>query len=103
MAEKEQFQINEQITDKEVRVISQDGEQLGVMPIEKAYKCAEVAGLDLVKISPNANPPVCKIIDYGKFKFDNLKKLKEAKKNQKTVEMKEIWLSMTIDVGDLNV
>lgn len=103
MAEKEQFQINEQITDKEVRVISQDGEQLGVMPIEKAYKCAEIAGLDLVKISPNANPPVCKIIDYGKFKFDNLKKLKEAKKNQKTVEMKEIWLSMTIDVGDLNV
>ncbi len=103
MAEKEQFQINEQITDKEVRVISATGEQLGIMPALKALTIAENEGLDLVKISPNANPPVCKIIDYGKFKFDNLKKQKEAKKNQKVVELKEIWLSMTIDVGDLNV
>ncbi len=103
MAEKDQFQINEQITDKEVRVISASGEQLGVMSASKALAIAEDEGLDLVKISPNANPPVCKIIDYGKFKFDNLKKQKEAKKNQKVVELKEIWLSMTIDVGDLNV
>ena len=103
MAENEQFQINEQICDKEVRVISSTGEQLGVMPAEKALKIAEMQGLDLVKISPNANPPVCKVIDYGKFKFENLKRQKEAKKNQKVVEMKEIWLSVTIDVGDLNV
>ena len=86
MAEKDQFQINEQITDKEVRVISASGEQLGIMPTLKALTIAENEGLDLVKISPNANPPVCKIIDYGKFKFDNLKKQKEAKKNQKVVD-----------------
>lgn len=103
MADKEQYQINEQITDKEVRVISATGEQLGIMSGIQAQRLAEEEGLDLVKISANANPPVCKIIDYGKFKFDALKKQKEAKKNQKTVELKEIWLSMTIDVGDLNV
>lgn len=103
MAEKEQYQINEQITDKEVRVISSTGEQLGVMSGLEAQRIAEQEGLDLVKISPTAQPPVCKIIDYGKFKFDTLKKQKEAKKNQKVVEQKEIWLSMTIDIGDLNV
>lgn len=76
---------------------------LGVMSSRAALELAEQADLDLVKISPNAVPPVCKIMDYGKFKFETLKRLKEAKKNQKTVEMKEMWLSMSIDVGDLNV
>jgi len=76
---------------------------LGVMSASAALQIAEQADLDLVKISPNAVPPVCKIMDYGKFKFETLKRQKEAKKNQKTVEMKEMWLSMTIDVGDLNV
>lgn len=73
------------------------------MSAAEAQRLADDAGLDLVKISPNAQPPVCKIMDYGKFRFETLKKEKEAKKNQKTVEVKEIWLSMTIDVGDLNV
>ena len=76
---------------------------LGVMSARQALELADQAGLDLVKISPNAVPPVCKILDYGKFKFEMLKRQKEAKKNQKVVEVKEIWLSMTIDVGDLNV
>lgn len=76
---------------------------LGVMSARQALELADQAELDLVKISPNAVPPVCKIMDYGKFKFELLKRQKEAKKNQKTVEVKEIWLSMTIDVGDLNV
>lgn len=76
---------------------------LGVMSARAALEIAEQADLDLVKISPNAVPPVCKVMDYGKFKFEMLKRQKEAKKNQKTVEVKEIWLSMTIDVGDLNV
>lgn len=73
------------------------------MSTDSALRLAEEADLDLVKIAPGSNPPVCKIMDYGKFKFENLKKLKEAKKNQKVVEIKEIWLSMTIDVGDINV
>ena len=76
---------------------------LGVMSSRAALELAEQADLDLVKISPNAVPPVCKIMDYGKFKFETLKRQKEARKNQKTVEMKEMWLSMSIDVGDLNV
>lgn len=76
---------------------------LGVMSSRSALEIAEQSELDLVKISPNAVPPVCKIMDYGKYKFELLKKQKEAKKNQKTVEVKEMWLSMTIDVGDLNV
>ena len=76
---------------------------LGVMSARAALELAEQADLDLVKISPNAVPPVCKIMDYGKFNFELLKRQKEAKKNQKVVEVKEIWLSMTIDVGDLNV
>ncbi len=76
---------------------------LGIMSARQALELADQAELDLVKISPNAVPPVCKIMDYGKFKFELLKRQKEAKKNQKTVEVKEIWLSMTIDVGDLNV
>lgn len=100
---KNQHQINEEIRDREIRVIAENGDMLGVMSASQALLLAEQAELDLVKISPNAVPPVCKIMDYGKFKFETLKRQKEAKKNQKVVEMKEIWLSMTIDVGDLNV
>ena len=100
---KDQHQINEQIRDKEVRVISATGEQLGIMSAREALAIAEEEGLDLVKISPNAVPPVCKVMNYGKFKFEQAKKEKENRKNQKVVELKEIYLSMTIDVGDLNV
>ena len=100
---KEQHQINEEIRDKEVRVISAEGEQLGIMSAQEALRVAEDADLDLVKISPNAVPPVCKIMNYGKFKFEQAKREKENRKNQKVVELKEIYLSMTIDVGDLNV
>ncbi len=91
------------IRHQEVRLIGEDGQQLGIMSSQKALEIAEEANLDLVEISPQANPPVCKIMDYGKFRFELLKKQKEAKKNQKVIELKEIWLSMTIDVGDLNV
>lgn len=76
---------------------------MGIVSSQEALRIAYESDLDLVKISPSANPPVCKIMDYGKFKFEQLKRAKEAKKNQKVVELKEIWLSMTIDVGDLNV
>ena len=100
---KEQHQINENIRDREVRVISADGQQLGIMSAREALAAAEEEGLDLGKISPNAVPPVCKIMNYGKFKFEQAKKEKENRKNQKVVELKEIYLSMTIDVGDLNV
>ncbi len=103
MAVKNQNQLNGEIRDREVRLISQDGEMLGVMPSREALRLAEDAGLDLVKISPNAVPPVCKIMDYGKFKFEQAKKEKENRRNQKVVELKEVQLSMTIDVGDLNV
>lgn len=100
---KEQHQINEEIRDREVRVISAEGEQLGIMSAAQALALADEAGLDLVKISPNAVPPVCKIMNYGKFKFEQAKREKENRKNQKVIEIKEIYLSMTIDVGDLNV
>lgn len=100
---KDQHQINENIRDREVRVISETGEQLGIMSAAQALRLAEEESLDLVKISPNAVPPVCKIMNYGKFKFEQAKREKENRKNQKTVELKEIYLSMTIDVGDLNV
>ena len=100
---KDQHQINEQIRDKEVRVISAEGEQLGIMSALAALRLAEDENLDLVKISPNAVPPVCKIMNYGKFKFEQAKREKENRKNQKVVELKEIYLSMTIDIGDLNV
>jgi translation initiation factor IF-3 len=86
-----------------VRLIGADGEQLGIVSSQEALRIAEENNLDLVKIAATANPPVCKIMDYGKYKFEQLKKQKEAKKNQKVVELKEIWLSMTIDIGDLNV
>ena len=100
---KEQHQINENIRDREVRLISETGEQLGNVSIREALDLADERELDLVKISPNANPPVCKLMNYGKFIFEQTKREKEAKKNQKVVEVKEVWLSMTIDVGDLNV
>ena len=100
---KNQHQINEEIIDKEVRLIGENGEQLGVMSASEALRVAYDSDLDLVKISPNAQPPVCKVMNYGKYKFEQIKKQKEARKNQKVVELKEIWLSMTIDVGDLNV
>ena len=94
--------INEQIRDKEVRLIGADGEQIGVMSSKEAYFKAKDAGLDLVKISPNAKPPVCKIEDYGKYRYEQTRKAKEAKKKQKTVETKEIRLSPNIDTNDLN-
>lgn len=94
--------INEQIRDKEVRVIGEDGEQLGVMSPKEAMKLAKEAEVDLVKIAPSAQPPVCKIIDYGKYRYELARKEKEAKKKQKTVEIKEVRLSPNIDVNDLN-
>ncbi len=100
---KKEHQINEEIRDREVRLIDEDGGQLGIVSSKEALSIAEDRGLDLVKISPNANPAVCKIMNYGKYLFELNKKAKEAKKNQKVVEIKEVWLSMTIDVGDLNV
>ena len=94
--------INEQIRDKEVRLISENGEQLGIMSAKEAYFKAQEAGLDLVKIAPTAKPPVCKIIDYGKYKYELARKEKEAKKKQKTIEIKEVRLSPNIDSNDLN-
>ena len=94
--------INEQIRDKEVRLVNEDGEQLGIMSSREALKMAQEAELDLVKIAPMAKPPVCKIIDYGKFKYEQTRKDKEAKKKQKTVEVKEIRISPNIDTNDLN-
>ncbi len=97
-----ELMINEQIRDKEVRVIGEDGEQLGVMSAKEAMKLAEAAELDLVKIAPTAKPPVCKIIDYGKYRYEQARKEKEAKKKQKTVDVKEVRLSPNIDKNDLN-
>lgn len=94
--------INEQIRDKEVRLIGENGDQLGVMSAREALKLAEEAELDLVKIAPTAKPPVCKIIDYGKYRYELARKEKEAKKKQKTVEVKEVRLSPNIDTNDLN-
>ena len=95
-------QLNEEIRDKEVRVIGSDGAQLGIMSAAAANAMAEEQELDLVKISPNAVPPVCKIMDYSKFCFDQKKREKEAKKNQRVVEIKEIRMSPSIDTNDLN-
>ena len=94
--------INEQIRDREIRLTGSNGEQLGIMSAKEAMKLAEEAELDLVKIAPNAKPPVCKIIDYGKYRYELARKEKEAKKKQKTVEIKEIRLSPNIDTNDLN-
>jgi translation initiation factor IF-3 len=99
---KDDLFINEQIRDREVRVISATGEQLGIMSAMEARKLAEEAELDLVKISPNARPPVCKIIDYGKYKYEKTRKEKDARKKQHTVEIKEIRMSPNIDSNDLN-
>ena len=95
-----EMQINEQIRDREVRVISSTGEQLGIMSANDALKKAEEKNLDLVKIAPTAKPPVCKIMDYGKYRFEQAKREKEARKNQKVVEIKEIRLSLNIDTHD---
>ena len=97
-----ELQINEQIRDKEIRLIGEDGEQLGIVSAKEALKLAEEAGLDLVKIAPTAKPPVCKIIDYGKYRYEQARKEKDAKKKQKTVELKEIRLSPNIEANDLN-
>ena len=94
--------INGQIRDKEVRVIAENGDQLGVMPVKEAMKLAQEAELDLVKIAPKAQPPVCKIIYYGKYRYELARKEKEAKKKQKTVEVKEVRISPNIDSNDLN-
>ena len=94
--------INEQIRDREIRLISENGEQLGIMSAREALKIAQEAELDLVKVAPMAKPPVCKIIDYGKYKYEQTRKEKEARKKQKTVEIKEVRLSPNIDTNDLN-
>lgn len=94
--------INEQIRAREVRVIGESGDQLGIMDLASALKLAEEAGVDLVNIAPTANPPVCRIVDYGKFRYEQTRKEKEAKKKQKVVEIKEIRLSPNIDTNDLN-
>ena len=94
--------INEQIRDKEVRVIGEEGQQLGVMSPKDAMKLAREAEVDLVKIAPSAKPPVCKLVDYGKYKYELVRKEKEAKKKQRTIEVKEVRLSPNIDVNDLH-
>ena len=97
-----EHQLNEEIRDKEVRLIGPDGVMLGIVPGQEALRMAEEQELDLVKISPNAVPPVCKIMDYRKFCFDQKKREKEAKKNQRVVEIKEIRMSPGIDTNDFN-
>lgn len=98
-----EHQINEDIRDKEVRLISDTGEQLGIVTSKEAMDIAIQRGMDLVKIAPQAKPPVCRIMDYGKYRFEQAKREKEARKNQRVVEIKEIRLTPNIDVGDLNV
>ena len=95
-------QLNEEIRDKEIRLIGETGEQLGIVSSEEALNIAEERGLDLVKISPQAVPPVCKLMNYGKYRFEQSKREKEAKKNQHVVEIKEIRMSPGIDIGDFN-
>ena len=102
IAAKEQL-INEDIHEKEVRVISAEGEQLGIMSSADALQKAIDADLDLVMISPTANPPVCRIMDYGKYRFEQTKREKEAKKNQKTADVKEVKMSLNIDTNDFNI
>lgn len=97
-----ELMINEQIRDKEVRVIGEDGQQLGIMSAKEALALAEEAGVDLVKIAPTAKPPVCRIVDYGKFRYEQARKEKEAKKKQHVVEIKEIRMSPNIDQNDMN-
>ena len=102
ISKQQEQQINEEIRDPEVRLISETGEQLGIMSAKDALKHAEERDLDLVKIAPMAKPPVCKIMDYGKFRFEKSKKEKEARKNQKVIEIKEIRLSLNIDTHDFD-
>ncbi len=102
MAISKELLINEEITDKEIRVIGDDGSQLGIMSSKDAQKLAVQKNLDLVKIAPQAVPPVCRIMDYGKYRFEQAKKEKEAKKNQKIIEIKEVRMSLNIDVHDFN-
>ena len=98
-----EHQINEEIRDKEVRLIGEDGTQLGIMSAEEALKIAVESGYDLVKIAPNSVPPVCRVMDYGKFRFEQSKREKEARKNQHVIEIKEIRMSPGIGVNDFNV
>ena len=100
ISKEQQVQINEDIRDKEVRVIGSDGGQLGIMSASEALEKAAEANLDLVKIAPQAVPPVCKIMDYGKYRFEQQKREKEAKKNQRTFDIKEVRLSLGIDTHD---
>ena len=95
-------ELNEDIRDKEIRLIGSEGEQMGIMSADEALKIADEQGLDLVKISPQATPPVCKLMNYGKFRFEQSKREKEAKKNQHVVEIKEIRMSPGIDTNDFN-
>lgn len=95
-------ELNEEISDREIRLIGSGGEQLGIMSPAEALRIADEQGLDLVKISPQAVPPVCKLMNYGKFRFEQSKKEKEARKNQKVVEVKEIRMSPSIDTNDFN-
>ncbi|MBQ9460842.1 MAG: translation initiation factor IF-3 [Clostridia bacterium] len=99
---KQELQINEEIRDKEIRVIDSEGGQLGIMSSAKALELAESKNLDLVKIAPQAQPPVCKIMDYGKYRFEQAKREKEARKNQHIVDIKEVRLSLNIDTHDFN-
>lgn len=103
MAKTQETQINSAIRDAEVRLVGANGEQLGIMSAKEANEIADREGLDLVKISPNAVPPVCKIMDYGKYLFDKTKREKEQRKNQKIVELKEVQLSMTIEQHDIDI
>jgi len=97
------YQINEEITDKEVRMIDEDGTQLGIMTSQEAFRIAVEKELDLVKIAPTSNPPVCKIMDYGKYRFEQAKREKEARRHQHIVEVKEIRMSPSIGINDFNV
>lgn len=94
--------INEEVRDKEVRLIGPDGEQLGIVSLSQAQNLAAEKNLDLVKIAPQATPPVCKVMDYGKYKFEQAKREKEAKKNQRVIDIKEVRLSLNIDTNDFN-
>lgn len=98
-----ELQINEEIRDREVRVIDSNGEQLGIMPAQKAIELAEEQGLDLVKIVPKAQPPVCKLINYDKYRYEQAKKEKELRKNQKIISIKEVQLSASIEENDIQV
>ena len=97
-----ELRINEQIRAREVRVVSDANEQLGIMTLHEAIRMAEEKGLDLVEVAPNGRPPVCRIMNYGKYRYEQQKRDKEAKKKQKTVEIKEVRLSPNIDTNDLN-